>query len=68
MSPKRMNNPLLSPATEYPPVHDSMMLLRPLSDEHLLEVYREAIAMDLSAEFVQLIEEAIRSRKLDVTM
>ncbi|REJ15046.1 MAG: sporulation histidine kinase inhibitor Sda [Thermobacillus sp.] len=42
-----------------------MILLRPLTDEHLLEVYHEAVAMGLSAEFIQLIEEAIRSRNLD---
>jgi len=53
------------PETEYPIVHDKMILLRPLTDEHLLEVYHEAVAMGLSAEFIQLIEEAIRSRNLD---
>jgi len=42
-----------------------MILLRPLTDEHLLEVYHEAVAMGLSSEFIQLIEEAIRSRNLD---
>jgi Sporulation inhibitor A. len=53
------------PETEYPIVHDKMILFRPLTDEHLLEVYHEAVAMGLSAEFIQLIEEAIRSRNLD---
>jgi hypothetical protein len=53
------------PDTEYPIVHDKMILLRPLTDEHLLEVYHEAVAMGLSEEFIQLIEDAIRSRNLD---
>lgn len=53
------------PDNDYPVVHDKMILLRPLTDEHLLEVYHEAVAMGLSDEFIQLIEEAIRSRNLD---
>ena len=64
----RFSNPFLSPATEYPVVQDKMILLRPLSDEHLLEVYREAVAMDLSAEFIRLIEDAIRSRNLEADL
>jgi len=53
------------PDNDYPVVHDKMILLRPLTDEHLIEVYHEAVAMGLSAEFIQLIEEAMRSRNLD---
>lgn len=40
-------------------------LLRPLQDQHLLEVYREAKRMNLSAEFIELLEEAIAQRKLN---
>lgn len=44
---------------------DKASLLRPLRDEHLLEVYREAKKMNLSAEFIELLEEAISMRQLD---
>lgn len=44
---------------------DKASLLRPLQDQHLLEVYREAKRMNLSAEFIELLEEAIAQRKLD---
>jgi hypothetical protein len=44
---------------------DKASLLRPLQDQHLLEVYREAKRMNLSAEFIELLEEAIAMRKLD---
>jgi len=46
-------------------MHDKSMLLRPLNDEHLVEVYLEAKAMKLSSEFIQLIEEALRTRNID---
>jgi len=39
-------------------------LLRPLQDHHLLEVYKEAKRMNLSAEFIELLEEAIAERNL----
>ncbi|RAP74898.1 sporulation histidine kinase inhibitor Sda [Paenibacillus montanisoli] len=38
--------------------------MRPLSDTHLIEVYHEARAMRLSAEFIALIESAIEQRGL----
>ncbi|MFC5530730.1 sporulation histidine kinase inhibitor Sda [Cohnella yongneupensis] len=44
---------------------DKASLLRPLRDEHLLEVYREAKKMNLSLEFIELLEEAISIRQLD---
>jgi len=44
---------------------DKASLLRPLQDEHLLEVYREAKKMNLSNEFIELLEEAISIRQLD---
>lgn len=44
---------------------DKAMLLRPLKDEHLLEVYREAKKMNLSAEFIELLEDAIEMRQLE---
>jgi hypothetical protein len=44
---------------------DKASLLRPLQDKHLLEVYREAKKMNLSAEFLELLEEAISIRQLD---
>nr|AYQ75756.1 sporulation histidine kinase inhibitor Sda [Cohnella candidum] len=44
---------------------DKASLLRPLQDEHLLEVYREAKKMNLSSEFIELLEEAISMRQLD---
>ncbi len=44
---------------------DKASLLRPLQDQHLLEVYREAKKMNLSAEFIELLEEAIAMRRLD---
>ncbi|HUC91733.1 MAG TPA: sporulation histidine kinase inhibitor Sda [Paenibacillus sp.] len=47
------------------PLQDKTMLLRPLNDEHLLEVYREAKAMNLSDEFIQLIEDALRTRNIE---
>jgi hypothetical protein len=47
------------------PMQDKSMLLRPLNDEHLIEVYLEAKAMKLSHEFIQLIEDALRSRNID---
>ncbi|WP_081793608.1 sporulation histidine kinase inhibitor Sda [Paenibacillus darwinianus] len=48
------------------PLQDKTMLFRPLNDEHLLEVYREAKAMNLSEEFIQLIEDALRTRNLEM--
>ncbi|WP_276356043.1 sporulation histidine kinase inhibitor Sda [Cohnella caldifontis] len=44
---------------------DKASLLRPLQDEHLLEVYREAKKMNLSSEFIELLEEAIAMRHLE---
>lgn len=44
---------------------DKASLLRPLQDEHLLEVYREAKKMNLSDEFIELLEEAISMRQLE---
>ena len=44
---------------------DKALLLRPLQDEHLLEVYREAKKMNLSQEFIELLEEAIAIRQLE---
>jgi len=44
---------------------DKASLLRPLKDEHLLEVYREAKRMNLSAEFIELLEDAIELRQLN---
>lgn len=44
---------------------DKASLLRPLQDQHLLEVYREAKKMNLSAEFIELLEEAISIRQLN---
>ncbi len=44
---------------------DKASLLRPLQDQHLLEVYREAKKMNLSSEFIELLEEAIALRQLD---
>jgi hypothetical protein len=44
---------------------DKASLLRPLKDEHLLEVYREAKKMNLSAEFIELLEDAIALRQLN---
>lgn len=43
---------------------DKASLLRPLKDEHLLEVYREAKKMNLSSEFIELLEDAIEMREL----
>jgi hypothetical protein len=43
---------------------DKASLLRPLKDEHLLEVYREAKKMNLSAEFIELLEEALSIRQI----
>jgi len=43
---------------------DKASLLRPLKDEHLLEVYREAKKMNLSNEFIELLEEALSMRQL----
>jgi len=47
------------------PMQDKTMLLRPLNDEHLLEVYKEAKAMNLSDDFIRLIEDAMRQRNLE---
>jgi hypothetical protein len=47
------------------PMQDKSMLLKPLNDEHLIEVYLEAKAMKLSNEFIQLIEDALRTRNID---
>ncbi|NBC73404.1 sporulation histidine kinase inhibitor Sda [Paenibacillus sacheonensis] len=38
--------------------------MRPLSDSHLIEVYHEAKAMQLSEEFIGLIEHALEQRGL----
>jgi hypothetical protein len=46
------------------PMQDKSLLLRPLSDTHLIEVYYEAIAMRLSEEFISLIKHAIQQRGL----
>lgn len=43
---------------------DKASLLRPLKDEHLLEVYREAKKMNLSSEFIELLEEALSIREM----
>ncbi|WP_235949621.1 sporulation histidine kinase inhibitor Sda [Paenibacillus glycinis] len=48
------------------PMQDRSLLLRPLSDSHLIEVYHEAKAMHLSEEFISLIEHAIEQRGLNV--
>ncbi|REE66393.1 sporulation inhibitor A [Paenibacillus taihuensis] len=48
------------------PMQDKSLLLRPLSDNHLIEVYHEAIAMRLSEEFIALIEHAIEQRGLSI--
>jgi len=48
------------------PMQDKSLLLRPLSDTHLVEVYHEAKAMRLSSEFISLIEQAIEQRGLEV--
>ncbi|QYR23825.1 sporulation histidine kinase inhibitor Sda [Paenibacillus sp. sptzw28] len=45
-------------------MQDKSLLLRPLSDTHLIEVYHEAKAMRLSEEFISLIEQAIEQRGL----
>ncbi|WP_256252673.1 sporulation histidine kinase inhibitor Sda [Paenibacillus sp. UNC496MF] len=47
-------------------MQDRSLLLRPLSDTHLIEVYQEAKAMHLSEEFISLIEHAIEQRGLNV--
>ncbi len=44
---------------------DKASLLRPLKDEHLLEVYKEAKKMNLSHEFIELLEEALSIRQLN---
>ncbi|MEK0312236.1 sporulation histidine kinase inhibitor Sda [Cohnella sp. 56] len=44
---------------------DKASLLRPLKDDHLLEVYREAKKMNLSNEFIELLEDAIELRNLE---
>ncbi|MFD0712188.1 sporulation histidine kinase inhibitor Sda [Paenibacillus sp. GCM10027626] len=49
------------------PMQDKSLLLRPLSDTHLVEVYHEAKAMRLSNEFISLIEQAIEQRGLEVS-
>jgi hypothetical protein len=49
----------------YLPMQDKSLLLRPLSDAHLIEVYHEAKAMRLSEEFISLIEQAIQQRGLN---
>ncbi|MFC5651970.1 sporulation histidine kinase inhibitor Sda [Paenibacillus solisilvae] len=49
------------------PMQDKSLLLRPLSDTHLVEVYYEAIAMHLSEEFISLIKHAIQQRGLSTT-
>lgn len=46
-------------------LNDKASLLRPLKDEHLLEVYREAKKMNLSNEFIELLEDAIELRNLE---
>ena len=46
------------------PMQDKSLLLRPLSDTHLIEVYHEAQAMRLSKEFITLIEQALEQRGL----
>ncbi|MBM7567021.1 hypothetical protein JOC55_003973 [Paenibacillus sacheonensis] len=45
-------------------MQDRSLLLRPLSDSHLIEVYHEAKAMQLSEEFIGLIEHALEQRGL----
>lgn len=55
----RMDEPLF-------PMQDKTLLLRPLNDDHLIEVYREAKAMRLSEDFILLIESALRQRNIIV--
>ncbi|WP_181438665.1 sporulation histidine kinase inhibitor Sda [Paenibacillus sambharensis] len=45
---------------------DKSLLLLPLNDDHLLEVYHEAKAMNLSVEFIELIEDALRMRNIEM--
>ncbi|RXZ78739.1 sporulation histidine kinase inhibitor Sda [Paenibacillaceae bacterium] len=40
--------------------------MRPLNDDHLLEVYYEATSMGLSDDFIQLIESALAQRNISV--
>lgn len=47
-----------------PSMPDKTMLLRPLNDEHLLEVYEEAKKLRLSEEFIELIERTLEQRNL----
>ncbi|WP_028560936.1 sporulation histidine kinase inhibitor Sda [Paenibacillus pinihumi] len=51
----------------YEEYQDKTLLLKPLNDEHLLEVYREAKAMRLSDDFIRLIENALEQRKISLT-
>ncbi|WP_308637309.1 sporulation histidine kinase inhibitor Sda [Paenibacillus silvisoli] len=53
-----------TPQNLFLPMQDKSLLLRPLSDTHLIEVYHEARAMRLSEEFIALIEQAIEQRGL----
>lgn len=68
---QQANSALKEPSSEYmEPIaarrlSDKASLLRPLQDQHLLEVYREAKRMNLSSEFIELLEEAIAMRQLD---
>ncbi|WP_415839651.1 sporulation histidine kinase inhibitor Sda [Paenibacillus tarimensis] len=47
---------------------DKSLLLLPLNDDHLLEVYHEAKAMNLSVEFIELIEDALRMRNIELDL
>ncbi|AJY75038.1 sporulation histidine kinase inhibitor Sda [Paenibacillus beijingensis] len=49
---------------DLPPMPDKTMLLQPLNDEHLLEVYEEAKQLRLSEEFIELIEQTLEQRNL----
>ncbi|MFC3342200.1 sporulation histidine kinase inhibitor Sda [Paenibacillus abyssi] len=58
--------PARASEVENDPNQDKTILLKPLNDEHLIEVYREAQAMRLSDDFIRLIENAMEQRNLPV--
>ncbi|XEC94826.1 sporulation histidine kinase inhibitor Sda [Paenibacillus tarimensis] len=58
--------PAASSETQHDAYQDKTLLLRPLNDEHLIEVYHEAKAMRLSDDFIRLIESALEQRNIAV--
>ncbi|HEY0826483.1 MAG TPA: sporulation histidine kinase inhibitor Sda [Bacilli bacterium] len=47
---------------------DKMNALQALHDSYLIECYTEALKFDLDEEFIELLEEELGKRSIDITL